>query len=99
MLKAAGVCQTSRKHIQGPERIFPWVRRRMANSLLRFFFPKETQATGNSKLDLVVIGSLSVLLRNALAARKLDPTPIIFMVDDPVLRRRVQQELCSKGRL
>jgi phosphatidylglycerophosphate synthase len=44
------------------------------------------------------VGSLPILLRNILAARKLGPSRIIVMVDS-ILRPRAQRELHSTGRL
>src|SRR5262249_21597378 len=47
---------------------------------------------------LARVGSLPILLRNILAARKLGPSQIIVEVD-PLLRTRIQLELGSTGRL
>jgi phosphatidylglycerophosphate synthase len=47
---------------------------------------------------LARVGSLPIVLRNILAARKLGPARIMVVVD-PVLRQRVKQELCRTGRL
>jgi uncharacterized protein (TIRG00374 family) len=47
---------------------------------------------------LARVGSLPVLLRNILAARKLGASRILVVVD-PILRPRVQSELSSVGRL
>jgi phosphatidylglycerophosphate synthase/choline kinase len=47
---------------------------------------------------LVSVGSLPILLRNILAARKLGASRILVVVD-PILRPRVQSELSSFGRL
>ena len=60
-----------------------------------------TNGTGDGKFrsGLARVGSLPVLLRNILAARKLGPSRIILVVDDPALRRCVQRELCSTGPL
>jgi phosphatidylglycerophosphate synthase len=55
---------------------------------------------GNAQLGagLARVGSLPVLLRNILAARKLGASRILVVVD-PILRRRVQSQLSSIGRL
>jgi len=60
-----------------------------------------TKGTGDGKFGsgLARVGSLPVLLRNILAARKLGPSRIMVVVDEPVLRRRIQRELCSTGNL
>jgi phosphatidylglycerophosphate synthase len=47
---------------------------------------------------LAHVGSLPILLRNILGARKLSPSRMAVVVD-PVLRRTVEQELRSTGRL
>jgi phosphatidylglycerophosphate synthase len=47
---------------------------------------------------LARVGSLPVLLRNILAARKLGASQILVLVD-PILRRWVQSEMSSTGRL
>jgi len=59
------------------------------------------EGTGNGELGsgLARVGSLPILLRNILAARKLGPSRIMVVIDDPALRRRVHRELCSTGRL
>jgi phosphatidylglycerophosphate synthase len=59
--------------------------------------------SGKSREDqfgsgLARVGSLPILLRNILAARKLDPSRIMVVVD-PILMPRVQRELRSTGRL
>jgi phosphatidylglycerophosphate synthase/choline kinase len=58
------------------------------------------RTAGNAQLGagLVRVGSLPILLRNILAARKLGASRILVVVD-PILRRRVQPELSSIGRL
>jgi len=58
------------------------------------------RTAGNAQLGagLARVGSLPVLLRNILAARKLGASRILVMVD-PILRPRVQSELSSIGRL
>jgi uncharacterized protein (TIRG00374 family) len=58
------------------------------------------RAAGNAQLGagLARVGSVPVLLRNILAARKLGTSRILVMVD-PILRPRVQYELSSGGRL
>jgi len=60
-----------------------------------------TKGTSGGELGsgLAHVGSLPILLRNILAARKLWPAQIIVVVDNPVLMRLVQHELCSTGRL
>jgi phosphatidylglycerophosphate synthase len=59
------------------------------------------KGTGNGEFGpgLARVGSLPILFRNILAARKLGPSRIMVVVDEPALRRRVQRELCSTGRL
>lgn len=59
------------------------------------------KATGNGACEsgLARVGSLPILLRNILAARKLEPSRIMVVVEDLVLGRRVQRALCSTGRL
>ena len=58
------------------------------------------QTAGNAQLGtgLARVGSLPILLRNILAAGKLGASRILVVVD-PILRRLVQSELCSTGRL
>jgi len=58
------------------------------------------RTAGNAQLGagLARVGSLPVLLRNILAARKLGASRILVVVD-PILRRWVQSELSSTGRL
>jgi phosphatidylglycerophosphate synthase/choline kinase len=58
------------------------------------------RTVGNAQLGagLARVGSLPILLRNILAARKLGASRILVVVD-PILRRRVQSELSSFGRL
>lgn len=58
------------------------------------------RTVGNAQLvgGLARVGSLPILLRNILAARKLGASRILVVVD-PILRRRVQFELSSIGRL
>jgi len=58
------------------------------------------RTAGNAQIGagLACIGSLPVLLRNILAARKLGASRILVVVD-PILRPRVQSELSSTGRL
>jgi uncharacterized protein (TIRG00374 family) len=58
------------------------------------------RTAGNAQLGagLAHVGSLPILLRNILAARKLGASRILVMVD-PILRQWVQSELCSIGRL
>jgi phosphatidylglycerophosphate synthase len=58
------------------------------------------RTAGSAELGagLARVGSLPVLLRNILAARKLGASWILVVVD-PILRRRVQSELSSIGRL
>ena len=58
------------------------------------------RTAGNAQLGagLARVGSLPILLRNILAARKLGASRILVVVD-PILRRRVQSELSSFGRL
>ena len=60
-----------------------------------------TKGTGDGEVGsgLARVGSLPILLRNILAARKLGLSRITVVVDEPVLRRCVQRELCSTGRL
>jgi phosphatidylglycerophosphate synthase len=60
-----------------------------------------TKGTGDGKFGsgFARVGSLPVLLRNILAARKLGPSRIMVVVDEPVLRRRIQRELCSTENL
>jgi hypothetical protein len=55
---------------------------------------------GNAQLGagLARVGSLPVLLRSILAARKLGASRVLVVVD-PILRRRVQSEVSSIGRL
>ena len=58
------------------------------------------RTAGNAQLGagLARVGSLPVLLRNILAARKLGASRILVVVD-PILRLPVQSELSSIGRL
>jgi uncharacterized protein (TIRG00374 family) len=58
------------------------------------------RTSGNAQLGtgLAHVGSLPILLRNILAARKLGASRILVVVD-PILRRRIQSELSSTGRL
>jgi uncharacterized protein (TIRG00374 family) len=58
------------------------------------------RTVGNGQLGagLAHVGSLPLLLRNILAAGKLGASRILVVVD-PILRRRVQFELSSLGRL
>ena len=58
------------------------------------------QTASNAQLGagLARVGSLPVLLRNILAARKLGASQILVLVD-PILRRWVQSEMSSTGRL
>jgi phosphatidylglycerophosphate synthase len=56
--------------------------------------------TGNGKFGtgLARVGSLPILLRNILAARKLEPSRIVIVVE-PLIGRWVRRELRSTGRL
>ena len=58
------------------------------------------RTVGNAQLGagLARVGSLPILLRNILAAGKLGASRIL-VVTDPILRRQVQPELSSIGRL
>jgi uncharacterized protein (TIRG00374 family) len=58
------------------------------------------RTAGNAELGagLARVGSLPILLRNILAARKLGASRILVVVD-PILGRRVHSELSSIGRL
>jgi uncharacterized protein (TIRG00374 family) len=58
------------------------------------------RSAGNAQLGagLAHVGSLPILLRNILAVRKLGASQILVVVD-PILRRWVQSELSSTGRL
>jgi phosphatidylglycerophosphate synthase len=58
------------------------------------------RSAGNAQLGagLARVGSLPVLLRNILSARKLGASRILVVVD-PILRPRTQSELSSIGRL
>jgi uncharacterized protein (TIRG00374 family) len=57
-----------------------------------------TAGSAQLRAGLARVGSLPILLRNILAARKLGASRILVVVD-PILRRRVQSELSSIGRL
>jgi uncharacterized protein (TIRG00374 family) len=63
------------------------------------FLSTQTTTSDQFESELARVGSLPVLLRNILAARKLDPSRIVVVIDDPARRRRVQRELRSTGRL
>ena len=69
-----------------------------ASFAVAIFLP--TGKSGNEQFGagLARVGSLPILLRNILGARKLGPSRIVVVVD-PVLRRSVEQELRSTGRL
>ncbi len=58
------------------------------------------RTAGNAQLGagLARVGSLPLLLRNILAARKLGASQVLVVVD-PILSRQVQSELSSVGRL
>ena len=62
------------------------------------FLPRGESSEERFGSGLARIGSLPILLRNILTARKLEPSRIM-VVADPILRRRVEGELCSTGRL
>ena len=62
------------------------------------FLFKKTTGTGEFGSGLARVGSLPILLRNILAARKLGPSRIMVVID-PVVRRRVEQDLWRTGRL
>jgi len=57
-----------------------------------------TAGSAQLRAGLARVGSLPILLRNILAARKLGASRVLVVVD-PILRRRVQSELSSIGRL
>lgn len=69
-----------------------------ASFAVAIFLP--TLKLGNEQFGagLARVGSLPILLRNILGVRKLNP-PRIVVVVDPVLRRSVEEELRSTGRL
>jgi uncharacterized protein (TIRG00374 family) len=60
---------------------------------------KKGTANGEFGPGLARVGSLPILLRNILAARKLEPSRIMVVVDDPLLGPRVQRALRLTGRL
>src|SRR6202166_4191013 len=59
---------------------------------------ERTVSNAQLRAGLARVGSLPILLRNILAARKLGASRILVVVD-PILRRQVQSELSSTGRL
>jgi len=59
---------------------------------------ERTVSNAQLRAGLARVGSLPILLRNILAARKLGASRILVAVD-PILRRQVQSELSSTGRL
>jgi uncharacterized protein (TIRG00374 family) len=63
------------------------------------FLSTKTTTSDEFESELARVGSIPVLLRNILAARKLGPSRIIVAIDDTALRRRVQRELRSTRRL
>ena len=63
------------------------------------FLPKKPIGNHRFESELARVGSLPVLLRNILAARKLGPARIMVVIDEPTLRQCVQRELDSTGRL
>jgi phosphatidylglycerophosphate synthase len=69
-----------------------------ARFAVAIFLP--TGKLGNEQFGagLARVGSLPILLRNILGARKLGPSRIVVVVD-PVRRRTVEQQLRSTGRL
>jgi phosphatidylglycerophosphate synthase len=62
------------------------------------FLPNAKSSKDEFGSGLARVGSLPILLRNILAARKLNPSRITVVMDS-VLRQRVKQELCRTGRL
>jgi phosphatidylglycerophosphate synthase len=62
------------------------------------FLPNAKSSNDEFGSGLARVGSLPILLRNILAARKLGPSRIIVMVD-PLIGPCVQRELRSAGRL
>lgn len=62
------------------------------------FLPNAKSSNEEFGSGLARVGSLPILLRNILGARKLGPSRVMVVVD-PVLRRSVEQELRSTGRL
>lgn len=63
------------------------------------FLSKKGTANGKFGSGLARVGSLPILLRNILAARKLGPSRIMVVIDDPTLGQRVRRKLSSTGRL
>jgi uncharacterized protein (TIRG00374 family) len=63
------------------------------------FFSTKGTGDGEFGSGLARVGSLPILVRNILTARKLGPSRIMVAVDEPFLRRCVQRELCSTGRI
>ena len=63
------------------------------------FLPKKATENDQFESRLPSVGSLPVLLRNILAARKLGASRIVVVIDEDTLRQRVQRELRSTGRL
>ena len=62
------------------------------------FLPHVGTGDGEFVPGLARVGSLPILLRNILAARKLEPSQIMVIVD-PILKRYVQRRLWWTGRL
>jgi len=62
------------------------------------FLPSGKSSNDEFGSGLARVGSLPILLRNILAARKLGPARIMVMVD-PALRQDVERELGRTGRL
>jgi phosphatidylglycerophosphate synthase len=62
------------------------------------FLPAGKLGNGQFAAGLARVGSLPILLRNILEARKISPSRIMVAVQ-PVLKRSVEQELRATGRL
>jgi hypothetical protein len=69
-----------------------------ASFAVAIFLPTGKLRNEQFGAGLARVGSLPILLRNILGARKLNPSRIVVVVD-PVLKRSVEQELRSTGRL
>jgi phosphatidylglycerophosphate synthase len=69
-----------------------------ARFTVSIFLPSGKSSNDEFGSGLARVGSLPILLRNILAARKLGPARIMVVVD-PALRQDVEQELGRTGRL
>src|SRR6202166_429894 len=71
---------------------------RQARFTVGIFLPSGKSSNDEFGSGLARVGSLPIVLRNILAARKLGPARIMVVVD-PALRQDVEQELGRTGRL